>query len=110
MRISEPNYHWYLEEYCASKMLIRQLNECVISSADPLVLILDDPTRCKVALFEYDTDEERENDIRLLLNIRDDNGGASALSATLVSPDVPPRSPGYSKPLPMQKDDIAENN
>jgi len=103
MRISEPNYHWYLEEYCASKMLIRQLNECVISSAEPLVLILDDPTRGKVALFEYDTDEERESDIRLQLNIRDDNGGSSALSAARVSPDVPPRSPGYSEPLPLPK-------
>ena len=102
MRIVDIEYTRYLQEVYASRNKVRKLGDCTIWSAgsDPPMLVLDDPVYQRAAVFEYDTLAEREQDIRLVLRITDDDGDAGAGVPAALQPSGPIRSAEFAEPLP----------
>jgi hypothetical protein len=101
MRITELDYDAYRRESFAALAKVRDLGGCVIWAAEALqpVLVLEDPTRRRVAVFAYDNPAEREADIALLRAIPDDGGDADSLVPACLRPKPPVRAAGSAVPL-----------
>lgn len=104
MRILEHPYTWFLDSDFPYKEKVRDIAECTVWMTGPmdLRLVLVDPVHRRVAVFEYDSLLERQRDIRVLRNLRDDGGGPE----TGVGARLWPRPPGWagseSHPLPEE--------
>ena len=102
MRISEHPYTWFIDSEFPQKRKVRDIAECTVWMTAPLALtlVLVDPVHRRVAVFEYDSLFEREQDIKLLHRLGDDGGGPDAGVWARLSPRPPGRSGTSANPLP----------
>ena len=103
MRVVEMAYNQYEENpvrFHGRK--VRDMRECTIWSTENegFQLVLDDPKRRRVTLFDYETAAERHKDIKLLLRIDESDGGASEGVPAWLTPTPPARSSGFEEPIP----------
>lgn len=105
MRITERDYDTFAEDRFPNMRLVRAWADCKLWSAgiDPLLLLLIDDTRKRVALFKYDTYSEREKDIRLVLHLPDGEGGAGAGVPAFIRPVPPGRPAQNAQALPTEE-------
>ncbi len=66
-------------------------------------LVVDDRRQKHATVWEYDSPEERERDIRMILNIPDDSGPAGAAVPAVLNPVPPCLHARDAKPLPDEE-------
>jgi hypothetical protein len=107
MRITEHPYTWFLDSDFPRKMKVQDLARCSVWMTEPLALtlVLLDPVHRQVAVFEYDNLAERDQDIRTILNLRDDRGRPDAGIGARIWPRPPRRSGSAAQPLPEEDEE-----
>ncbi len=104
MRVTERNYEAFAEDQFPSMTLIRAWADCTIWAAgwDEHLLVLADNATERVSVFSYDTYIEREEDIRRVLRLSDDEGEAGAGVPAFISPRPPGRPAQYQQAHPVR--------
>jgi hypothetical protein len=105
MRIIEREFDTFAEDHYPNMELVRAWADCKIWSAgvEQRLLILMDSASRRLALFEYNSLSEREQDIQLVLNLPDD--GATGTIPAFLGPRPPRRPASAALPLPVQIED-----
>lgn len=103
MRVIDVEYDRYLEERHPGQVRLRTLNDCTIwtEEGDPLRLVLVDPGRRIVAVFEYASYSEFQRDCRRILELKDDEGGEGSGVPARLNPLRPVRAAGCAEPIPQ---------
>ena len=101
MRMVEKGYDEFADDHFPNMVEVRVWNDCKIWTAgteECLVVLLDTVNR-RVTVFDYDTPAERQEDIDVVLGLRDDDGDTGAGVPARLSPSPPGRSsafPGFA--------------
>ena len=106
MRISEQNYDEFAEDHFPNMALVREWDDCRIWSAgvEQHLLVLVDTVSKRVAIFDYDSTDERDEDIQMVLRLRDGGGGDDKGVPAFVRPTPPARPAKNAQPLPEATD------
>ena len=106
MRATELPYSAYLDGYFPHLQQVRAFPNWKALSADKdgiFLLILDEFEQRKATLYEYDTWDEREQEIQVLRNLPPDTGPDAAVPS-FRRPNPPVRPARDAKPLPEAED------
>jgi hypothetical protein len=105
MRVIPMEFDRHIEGSYPLKQKIRDLGDSTIWYAgDGMTLILVDPFHCCTALFVYDSFEDVNKDIEIVMNIDRDGGDASSGAPAWLKPAPPTRAAGFAQPVPTRGD------
>ena len=105
MRVAKKVYDEFVEDHFPNMFAVRSGHECQVWAAgnEECLLIFFDSATQQATVFEYDTPDERQKDINLVLRLRGDNGDTGAGVPAVLGPAPPSRSASYAEPLPHQE-------
>ena len=92
MRLTEYENLACAEDRFPNMAVLRKLKDCTIWSAgceEPLLLLVDDVSG-RVAVFAYDSQEERERDAKLVRSLPEDGAGGDGAGVPAPLRPVPP--------------------
>lgn len=96
MRLVEREYEEFPADRFPNMVLARAFADCRVWTAGvelPVIVLAEDTTR-RLAVFEYDSPEEREADIARILRMREDEGGQGDGVPARPAPKPPQRRMG----------------
>src|SRR5262245_17319631 len=102
MRVSEREYDEFPADHFPNMVPVRTFSDCRVWSAgveQPLLVLVEDGTR-RIAVFEYDTVEERQRDIDRIRRMPEGDGETGAGMPILLGPTPPTRSATSAEELP----------
>lgn len=103
MRIVERDFEEFPADRFPNPVLVRAFSDCRVWTAgveSPLIVLAEDTTK-RLAVFEYDSLEERQADINRIRCMPDDEPGASSGVPSVIGPAPPRRRVGFAENPPQ---------